>query len=92
VTHRLGAVLAGGWLMMIGCLTLLRAERRRLRVAGALLVLAVALQIGIGLTMVHFALPLPLATMHNAGAALLVIAMVTLLRSLRPADERRVVP
>jgi cytochrome c oxidase assembly protein subunit 15 len=92
VTHRIGAVLAGGWLLMLGVLTLLRAERRRLRVAGGLLVLAVALQIFIGLTMVHFALPLPLATMHNAGAALLVIAMVTLLRSLRPADERRVVP
>jgi cytochrome c oxidase assembly protein subunit 15 len=63
---------------------MLRAERRRLRIAGALLVLAVSLQICIGVTMVHFALPLPLATMHNAGAALLVIVMVTLLRTLRP--------
>jgi cytochrome c oxidase assembly protein subunit 15 len=92
VTHRLGAVLAGGWLLMLGCLTLLRAERRRLRVAGGLLVLAVALQICIGLTMVHFAVPLPLATMHNAGAAFLVIAMVTLLRTLRPANGRHVLP
>jgi len=92
VTHRLGAVLAGGWLLMLGCLTLLRAEGRRLRVAGALLVLAVTLQICIGLTMVHFAVPLPLATMHNAGAAFLVIAMVTLLRTLRPANGRHVLP
>jgi cytochrome c oxidase assembly protein subunit 15 len=70
---------------------MLRAEQRRLRVAGALLVSAVLLQICIGLTMVHFALPLPLATMHNAGAALLVIAMVTLLRTLRPAQAHGVI-
>jgi cytochrome c oxidase assembly protein subunit 15 len=92
VTHRIGAVLAGSWLLLLGCLTLIRAERRRLRVAGALLVGAVLLQISVGATMVHFAMPLTLATLHNAGAALLVIAMVTLLRSLRPAQMRGVVP
>jgi len=92
VTHRIGAVLAGGWLLMLGCLTLLRAEQRRLRTAGALLVLAVLLQICIGLTMVHFAMPLPLATMHNAGAALLVIVMVTLLRTLWPVRADGVIP
>jgi heme a synthase len=92
VTHRIGAVLAGGWLLMLGCLTMLRAEQRRLRIVGALLVLAVSLQICIGLSMVHFAMPLPLATLHNAGAALLVIVMVTLLRTLRPTAVRRVIP
>ena len=77
---------------MLGCLTLRRAEQRRLRTAGALLVLAVLLQISIGLTMVHFAMPLPLATMHNAGAALLVIVMVTLLRTLWPTRADGVIP
>jgi len=85
-------VVAGGWLLMLGCLTLLRAEQRRLRTAGGLLVTAVLLQICIGLTMVHFAMPLPLATMHNAGAALLIIAMVTLLRTLWPARADGVIP
>jgi len=33
---------------------------------------------------VHFGFPLPLATLHNAGAALLVISMVSLLRALWP--------
>jgi cytochrome c oxidase assembly protein subunit 15 len=42
------------------------------------------LQIGIGVAMVHFGFPLPLATLHNAGAALLVISMVSLLRALWP--------
>jgi hypothetical protein len=34
--------------------------------------------------MVHFGFPLPLATLHNAGAALLVVSMVSLLRALWP--------
>jgi cytochrome c oxidase assembly protein subunit 15 len=79
-------------LMVVGVLTIARAGRRRLRVIGALLIAAVLLQIGIGVAMVHFALPLPLATLHNAGAALLVICMVTLLRVLRPARAIGMVP
>jgi cytochrome c oxidase assembly protein subunit 15 len=84
VTHRLGALLLGSVLMVVGVLTYLRAASARLKVVGALLLGAVLLQIGIGVAMVHFALPLPLATLHNAGAALLVICTVTLLRLLWP--------
>jgi cytochrome c oxidase assembly protein subunit 15 len=84
VTHRLGALLAGSVLMVVAVLTYLRAASARLKVVGALLLGAVLLQIGIGVAMVHFALPLPLATLHNAGAALLVICTVTLLRLLWP--------
>jgi cytochrome c oxidase assembly protein subunit 15 len=91
VTHRLGALLAGSVLIVVGVLTM-RAGSRRLRVIGALLIAAVLLQIGIGVAMVHFALPLPLATLHNAGAALLVICTVTLLRVLRPARSTGMVP
>jgi cytochrome c oxidase assembly protein subunit 15 len=92
VTHRLGAVLAGTILVIVGTITVLRANSRRLKVAGSLLVLAVLLQIGIGLTMVHFGMPLALAVCHNAGAALLVISMVTLLRTLWPGAAEGVVP
>ena len=92
VSHRIGAVLAGSWLLVLGILTMRRAGQRRLRAAGALLVTAVFLQIGIGVTMVRFAMPLPLATLHNAGAAFLVVAMVTLLRSLRPSHAHGVLP
>ena len=35
--------------------------------------------------MVHWGVPLSLATLHNAGAAFLVISIVTLLRALWPA-------
>jgi cytochrome c oxidase assembly protein subunit 15 len=52
--------------------------------AGGLLLLAVLVQISLGIATVLRGVPLPLATLHNAGAALLVISMVTLLRALWP--------
>jgi len=91
-THRLGALVAGSALLVLGLLTVLRAKTRRLRVAGGLLMAAVCLQISIGIATVLWGVPLPLATAHNAGAALLVIAMVTLLRALWPAPAIAMVP
>jgi heme a synthase len=83
-THRLGAVVAGSVLIFTGLLVVLRSAWPPLRFLGGLLVFAVLLQISIGVAMVHFHLPLTLATLHNAGAAFLVIVVVTLLRTLWP--------
>jgi cytochrome c oxidase assembly protein subunit 15 len=44
-----------------------------------------ALQLAIGITMVMRGFPLWLATAHNAGAALLLLSVVALNRSVRPA-------
>jgi cytochrome c oxidase assembly protein subunit 15 len=60
--------------------------------AGGLLVLAVLLQISLGVATVHWGVPLRLATLHNAGAAFLVISMVWLLRALWPAPAIGMVP
>jgi cytochrome c oxidase assembly protein subunit 15 len=84
VTHRIGALALGLTLIFLGATTLARAQSRALKVIGGLLAGAVLLQIGIGMSMVHCGMPLGLATMHNAGAALLVICTVTLLRLLWP--------
>ncbi|HWX80106.1 MAG TPA: COX15/CtaA family protein [Steroidobacteraceae bacterium] len=84
VTHRIGAVVMGSILIIVGYLCAATARSRRLTAAGSFLALAVVLQIGIGVAMVHFGFPLPLATLHNAGAALLVISIVSLLRGLWP--------
>jgi cytochrome c oxidase assembly protein subunit 15 len=84
VTHRIGALALGLILILIGATTLARAQSRALKVVGGLLIGAVLLQICIGMSMVHFGMPLGLATSHNAGAALLVICAVTLLRLLWP--------
>ena len=84
VTHRIGALTLGLILIFVGTTTFVRAQSRALKLIGGLLVGAVLLQIGIGMSMVHFGMPLALATMHNAGAALLVVCTVTLLRLLWP--------
>ena len=89
VTHRIGALVAGLILITLGAATFARAQGRALKVIGGLLIGAVVLQIGIGVSMVHFGMPLPLATLHNAGAALLVICTVTLLRLLWPEPPAR---
>ena len=91
-THRLGALLAGSILIGLGLLAAVRAQDRRLARAGSLLVLAVGIQIAIGAAMVHWGVPLSLATLHNAGDALLVICIATLLRALWPDPAAGMVP
>lgn len=72
-SHRLGAVLAGGFLLIFGW----RLTRRMATAdLGALLIAAVLLQIGLGIANVLLSLPLALAAAHNAGAAVLVVLMV----------------
>jgi heme a synthase len=92
VTHRLGALIATWILITVGLLAVARAANPRIASAGRWLVFAVLLQLAIGVTMVHFGIPLAVATLHNAGAAFLVIVMVTLLRSLWPAPTTGMVP
>jgi heme a synthase len=91
-THRLGALVAGSILISLGVLVAASADNRRLRAAGGLLVLAVLLQISLGVATVHFGVPLALATLHNAGAAFLVISMLSLLRALWPAAAIGMLP
>lgn len=72
-SHRVGAVVAGGFLLMLGWVLMRRTPTAG---AGLGLIAAVVLQIGLGIANVLLSLPLPLAAAHNAGAALLVGMMV----------------
>jgi cytochrome c oxidase assembly protein subunit 15 len=91
-THRLGALVAGSILISLGVLVATSAHSRRLTAAGGLLVLAVLLQITLGVATVHWGVPLSIATLHNGGAAFLVISMVWLLRALWPVAAIGMVP
>jgi len=72
-SHRLGAVVAGGALLLLGWAL---SRRRATFVLGIVLLAALGLQIALGISNVWLSLPLPLAAAHNAGAALLVGVMV----------------
>jgi cytochrome c oxidase assembly protein subunit 15 len=83
LAHRLSALLAA---VVLGLAALYVLLRRRgfagaRRWAWALLA-ALALQLAIGVSMVLRGFPLWLATLHTAGAALLLLATLALLRSL----------
>ncbi len=84
MSHRVVAFLVFGHLVGVG-IRLLRTPG--LRNWGATLLVLLVAQIALGVSNVMFALPLPVAVAHNAGAALLLFVLVTLLARLRePGD------
>ena len=85
MTHRLGALavlLSVGWLAIR---TACFASAKRVRVAGAVVGGLMLAQMGLGIANVWFYLPISTAVAHNACAAMLVLALVTLGHGLRPA-------
>jgi cytochrome c oxidase assembly protein subunit 15 len=83
VTHRLGALVV---FLYLSSLAILLGSRSTgwLRAGSMALAAALLLQIGIGISVVLEHLPLPLAVAHNAGAALLLLTLLTLNHILRP--------
>jgi cytochrome c oxidase assembly protein subunit 15 len=84
-THRLGAVVATLLLLLTVVITLATRRDGHSRLAAASVLGALALQLLIGISMVTHGFPLWLATAHNAGAALLLLAALALNRALRRA-------
>jgi cytochrome c oxidase assembly protein subunit 15 len=82
-THRLGAIVATLALLFAAITTVRSGTGRAPRLAARGVLAALALQLAIGIFMVLHAFPLGLATAHNAGAALLLLATLLLNRSLR---------
>jgi len=80
--HRLGAALTAVVLGFLVITTWRLATNPKARVAALVVGLVLLLQLILGPVMVMRALPLPLATAHNAVAALLLLALVRLYRLL----------
>ncbi len=81
-THRLGALLATTALTLAALFVLRRRGLAAARPRAALVLAALGLQLLIGVSMVLRGFPLLLATAHTAGAALLLLATLALLRAL----------
>jgi cytochrome c oxidase assembly protein subunit 15 len=81
-THRLGAVLTALVLGVLAWKAIRTGQSRAVRVAGAAVAAVLVAQWIVGPVMVLETFPLPLATAHNAVAALLLLAVVALLRVL----------
>ena len=81
-THRLWGVVTALTLGLVAWRALRTGQSRAVRTAGTVLAVLLVAQWTIGPVMVMKALPLELATAHNGVAALLVLAVVALLRFL----------
>jgi heme a synthase len=78
LTHRLGALVATLALLTAAIVSLGRSKQPAVRAAACAVLVALALQVSIGIAMVLRGFPLWLATAHNAGAALLLLATLAL--------------
>jgi heme a synthase len=90
VTHRLGALVATLALLLAAGAAWRSAAHlgeRAVRRAALAVLAALALQLAIGILMVLRGFPLALATAHNAGAALLLLATLLLNARLRIAGR-----
>ena len=85
MTHRSGALLTFLYLGWLGFKA--RTGGGHLRTSGNVLLAMLALQIVLGLAGVAAGLPLLLVTAHNAGAALLLLAVVNLNHRLTPNKQ-----
>jgi cytochrome c oxidase assembly protein subunit 15 len=87
VVHRLGAIVAALVLGYTAFRAIRTARSRGARMAGTAVAVMLATQLILGPTMVLMTFPLPLATAHNAVAALLLLSVVALVRFLWPAQR-----
>jgi heme a synthase len=82
LTHRIGALVATLALLSAALFALRRRGLSRARPYAIAVLAALGLQLLIGTSMVLRAFPLWLATAHTAGAALLLLSVLALLRAL----------
>lgn len=86
-SHRLGAYVTALVVLMLVAGAWRRGQTLAARAAATAVAIAVGLQIAIGMNLIWKGWPLWLGTAHNAGAALVVLAMVALLRYLTPRTQ-----
>jgi len=86
MSHRMMAVVVFAYLLWLA-VKLMRSPG--LRGFGGLLAVLLLAQVSLGVANVKLALPLKVAVMHNAGAALLLFTLVTLLARLRAPGASR---
>jgi cytochrome c oxidase assembly protein subunit 15 len=91
MTHRLGAMLVLVLLSILIIRLWRQAGDRVLRTLPLLLASVLALQLGLGIANVTKGLPLPVATAHNGGAAVLLLTLLSILYALH-AQRDHILP
>lgn len=87
MAHRLWAVVAAVAVGLFALACMRAGQPRALRANGGVILALLAVQLALGIGNVVFHLPLWMATAHNGGAALLLLALVTALDGMRRGAE-----
>lgn len=82
LTHRIGAAVVAAYLLWLGVIAV-RRSGSGVRTAAFVLLLLLLTQVSLGISNVIFHLPLPVAVLHNGVAALLLLALLSLVLLLR---------
>lgn len=82
-THRLGALVTTLVLLVLAFRLMTGERDQRLKAVGAAVLIALCAQVAIGIVMVELQFPLLIATAHNAGAAVLLMATLASFHSVR---------
>ena len=83
MTHRIGAVITFVFVAALALALMIAGRERILRRLGAVIGAALLLQVTFGIGTVVLGFPLAVAVAHNAGAALLLITLVSLNHAAR---------
>lgn len=78
MTHRIGAVVVALYLAYLISQLYRHAGGQHMRRMANTLLALLLLQLGLGMSNVIWSLPLPIAVAHNAGGALLLLALISL--------------
>lgn len=87
LTHRMGAVVTALLLLTLAASAFRRAQVPAVRVAAVSVGVAVVLQWLIGMNLIWQGFPLWLGTSHNAGAVLVLLSTLALVRYLFPSGS-----
>lgn len=79
MTHRFGALITAVYVGILSLVLIIRRQSQILRRLGIVMLVVLLLQIGLGILNIEWYLPLFVAILHNTGAALLLLTIVTLL-------------
>jgi len=83
LAHRMMAAVV---FLYVGWLSVRLLRMPGVRGMGATLAALLLAQVGLGIANVKLALPLPVAVLHNAGAALLLFMLISLAARIRPPE------
>lgn len=86
-THRMGALVTTCVLVLAALAVLRQRSSRDSRLAAGAVLIALAAQLSIGISMVLRGFPLWLATAHNAGAALTLLAVLALVHGVHATPK-----